>query len=133
MKPLVNTTKNITTVFALILAIFSFSYANTSYKSLNTNYLNVTKSSVKESYSFKVHNNTGTTIKQILVSEDGSSFGYFDIGNGIAPGSTVELVWDQSTNGESCHQYFKAVFSDGSESQAVKFDFCESGLVLEFS
>jgi hypothetical protein len=83
-------------------------------------------------YSFKVHNTTKQTIKKILVSEDGKEYGEFDIGKGIKPGATVELVWDSSTDGESCHQYFKAVFSDGEESEASKFDFCEEDLTLEF-
>ncbi|MBX7223750.1 MAG: hypothetical protein K1Y36_27800 [Blastocatellia bacterium] len=86
-----------------------------------------------QDYKFKVHNNTKTTIKKVLVSEDGKKYGYFDIGSGIAPGRTMELVWDKSTNSESCTQYFKAVFSNGEESDAVKFDFCEEGLVLEFN
>lgn len=85
-----------------------------------------------DEYKFKVHNNTKQTIKKILVSEDGEEFGFFDIGKGIKPGATSELVWDTSTNGESCEQYFKAVFADDEESEAVKFDFCEEGLVLEF-
>jgi hypothetical protein len=86
----------------------------------------------EEEYSFKVHNNTKHTIKKILASEDGESYGNFDIGKGIKPGATVELVWDASTNGESCHQYFKAVFDNGEESEATKFDFCEDDLTLEF-
>lgn len=85
-----------------------------------------------DEYSFEVKNNTDQTIKKILVSEDGKEYGYFDIGKGIKAGQTMELVWDASTNGESCKQYFKAVFADGSESEATKFDFCEEGLVLEF-
>lgn len=83
-------------------------------------------------YKFKVHNNSGQAIKKILVSEDGEEFGFFNIGSGIKAGSTVTLVWDESTNGESCSQYFKAVFADGSESEAEEFDFCEEGLTLEF-
>ena len=86
----------------------------------------------KFDYRFKVHNNTKQTIKKILASEDGKTYGYFDIGKGIAPGQTIELVWDKSTDNGNCYQYFKAVFDDGEESQAVKFDFCEEGLVLEF-
>ena len=86
----------------------------------------------EEEYSFKVHNNTENTIKSILVSEDGKEWGHFDIGRGIDSGQTVELVWDKSTHSENCVQYFKAVFDDGSESDATKFDFCEKGLVLEF-
>lgn len=85
-----------------------------------------------EEYKFNVHNNTKQAIKKILVSEDGEEYGFFNIGAGIKPGATVELVWDSSTNGESCEQYFKAVFANGDESEATKFDFCEEGLTLEF-
>jgi hypothetical protein len=85
-----------------------------------------------DEYTFKVHNNTRTAIRKILVSEDGDEYGYFDIGRGIKPGQTVELVWDSSTNGESCEQYFKAVFADGEESEPAKFDFCEEDVTLEF-
>ena len=102
--------KTILVVFTLILTIFSFSYANTSTASLNVNRSSAIKNVVASGdYSFKVHNNTKVTITKILVSEDGKDYGYFDIGNGIAPGETAELVWDKSTNGESCHQYFKAM------------------------
>ena len=85
-----------------------------------------------DEYTFKVHNNSGQTIKKILVSEDGDEYGFFDIGKGIKAGATVSLVWDASTNGESCEQYFKAVFADGSESEPQQFDFCEEDLTLEF-
>ncbi|MGZ5445154.1 MAG: hypothetical protein ACXW31_07285 [Thermoanaerobaculia bacterium] len=85
-----------------------------------------------DEYSFEVTNKTRTTIKKILVSEDGEEYGYFNIGAGIKPGQTVELVWDSSTNGESCEQYVKAVYADGSESEPATFDFCESGIALEF-
>jgi hypothetical protein len=102
--------------FAFVLMGFAVSYAHAD----------------DDDYSFKVHNNTKSAIKKILVSPDGKDYGFFDIGNGIAPGQTVELVWDKSTNGESCVQHFKAVFADGSESQPVKFDFCEDDLELSF-
>ena len=85
-----------------------------------------------DEYSFKVTNNTSTSIKKILVSEDGEEYGFFNIGSGIKPGQTVELVWDSSTNGESCEQYVKAVYADGSESEPATFDFCESDIALEF-
>jgi hypothetical protein len=85
-----------------------------------------------EEYKFKVHNNTKSVIKKILVSQDGKEYGFFDIGSGIKPGATVTLVWDQSTNGEDCEQYVKAVYSDGSESEPATFDFCESDIALEF-
>lgn len=85
-----------------------------------------------EEYSFAVTNKTRSTITKILVSEDGDEYGFFDIGKGIKPGQTVELVWDASTNGESCVQFVKAVYADGSESEPAEFDFCESELALEF-
>ena len=85
-----------------------------------------------DEYSFKVHNTTKDTIKKLLASEDGKSFGFFDIGKGIKPGEKMTLVWDKSTNDGACEHYFKAVFADGEESKAVKFDFCEDDLELEF-
>ena len=101
--------------FAIILAGFAAGYARS-----------------PQDYTFKIHNNTKHTIKRVLVSEDKKKWGEFDVGDGIAPGATEEMVWDKSTNGESCHQWFKAVFDNGEDSEAVKFDFCEKGLVLEF-
>lgn len=85
-----------------------------------------------DTFSFTATNSTGSAITEVLVSEDKSEWGYFDIGSGIAPGSTVNLVWDQSTNSESCAQWVKATYADGSESEPAKFDFCEDGLALEF-
>jgi|SRR5580765_7321390 len=84
-------------------------------------------------YKFKVHNNTKQAIKKLQVSEDGKNWGDFDIGSGIAAGATEELIWDKSTDSEKCEQYFKVQFADGEWSDAVKFDFCEKGLVLEFN
>ena len=83
-------------------------------------------------FSFKVRNGTQENITVLLVSEDGATYGKFDIGAGIASGATETLVWDKSTDEGDCNQYFKAVFADGGESPAVKFDFCEENLVLEF-
>lgn len=83
-------------------------------------------------YSFKVHNGTNSTIKKLLVSEDGKQWGDFDIGNGIAAGDADTLVWDSSTDHEGCEQWVKAVFADGSEAQAAKFDFCDKSLEIEF-
>jgi hypothetical protein len=95
-------------------------------------FVSFTIARAEDEYKFKVRNNTKQTIKKILVSEDGKEYGFFDIGKGIKPGATVELVWDSSTDSESCSQYFKAVFADGEESEATEFDFCESDLTLEF-
>lgn len=96
--------------------------------------LSFTASNAQESeFSFKVYNRTNVTIKKLLVSEDGKTYGYFDIGAGIAAGKSVTLVWDKSTNDENCVQWFKAVYADKSESAPVKFDFCEEDLELEFT
>ena len=84
-------------------------------------------------YKFKVHNNTKQDIKKLQVSEDGKKWGDFDIGSGIKAGATEELVWDKSTDSEKCEQYFKVQFADDEWSDAVKFDFCEKGLILEFN
>jgi len=84
-------------------------------------------------YKFKVHNNTKQAIKKLLVSIDGKKWGEFDIGSGIKAGATETLIWDKSTDNEPCEQYFKVQFADGEWSDAVKFDFCEAGLVLEFN
>ena len=85
-----------------------------------------------DEYKFTVTNNTDTKITKILVSQDGEEYGFFNIGNGIAPGKTVTLVWDQSTNGEACDQHFKAVFAGGEESEAQVFNFCEDEVAIDF-
>ena len=83
-------------------------------------------------YKFKVHNNTKHTIKKVLVSEDGKTYGFFNIGDGIEAGATEELVWDKSTDAGNCEWHLKAVFDNDEESEPVAFDFCEKGLTLEF-
>jgi hypothetical protein len=85
-----------------------------------------------DEYSFKVKNTTEELITKILVSEDGEKYGFFDIGKGIKPGETMTLVWDKSTHGGSCTQWFKAVWESGEEGKPVKFNFCEKDLELEF-
>jgi hypothetical protein len=86
-----------------------------------------------EEYSFKVHNTTEDRITKLLASEDGEKYGSFDVGrSGIGPDETVTLKWDKSTNKSSCKWFIKAVFEDGSETKAKKFDFCEEDLELEF-
>ena len=94
--------------------------------------LTIPQVSYAQEYSFTVVNKTNTAIGQILVSEDGDTWNYFEIGDGISPGETVKLVWDKSTNNQSCEQYIKAVYSDGSEAEAASFDFCQQNdLVFE--
>jgi hypothetical protein len=43
------------------------------------------------------------------------------------------MQWDDSTDESSCEWSFMATFADGSESEAVDFDFCEDELVIEFN
>jgi len=85
-----------------------------------------------DDYSFKVHNTTKELITKILVSEDGEKYGFFDIGAGIKPGESMTLVWNKETNGQSCTQWFKAVWESGEEGKPVKFNFCEKGLEINF-
>jgi hypothetical protein len=84
-------------------------------------------------YKFKVHNNTKVDIKKLEVSQDGKKWGEFDIGSGIKAGATDELIWDKSTDNEPCEQYFRVTFANREVSEAVKFNFCEKDLVLEFN
>lgn len=95
--------------------------------------LAVMSGSVFAEYSFNVSNNTAHKITGIEVSEDGESWGKFDIGSGIPAGTTSKLVWDSSTDDSGCEWTFRATFADGSESEDVDFDFCEENLELEFN
>jgi hypothetical protein len=116
MKVFSNPGKALSLAFAIALVCSAFASATS-----------------KVDYRFKVHNNTKVAIKKILVSEDGKKWAQFDIGDGIAAGATDELVWDKSTDTGNCEWNFKAVFSNGEESEPVEFDFCEKNLVLEFN
>ena len=85
-------------------------------------------------YKFKIHNNTRQKITAIRVAEEGSKeWGDFDIGDGIAAGATDEMVWDKETDNSKCKWWFKAKFANGEWSEAVKFDFCEKDLIIEFN
>jgi hypothetical protein len=106
-------------IFALVIMSFALNYAYAH------------KASTVE-YTYKVHNKSRSTITALLASEDGKTYGAFDIGKGIPPGQTVTLVWDKSTDEGNCEQWIKAKFADGGVSPAAKFDFCEADLVLEF-
>ena len=84
-------------------------------------------------YSFTVHNTTNDRITKLLASEYGQNYGTFDVGSaGISPGQTVTLNWDKSTDDSHCKWFVKAVFDDGAETPAKKFDFCEEDLELDF-
>ncbi len=73
---------------------------------------------------FNVTNDTESRITKLEVSENKKDWGNFDIGRGIDGGDTVKLEWDSSTDSESCDQWIRATFSDGSKSPATKQNFC---------
>lgn len=85
-----------------------------------------------ESYEFKVHNKTDNNIVSLLLSEDGKTWGKFNIGSGIGAGEIATMKWDESTNDQDCKQKVKVIYDDKSESEVTSFDFCESDLELEF-
>jgi hypothetical protein len=85
-----------------------------------------------DQYSFTVRNRNVQKITQLLLSEDGRNWGHFDIGKGIPVGKTVKLDWDKSTNNAGCNWYIKAVYADKSVGQAVRFNFCQEDLVIDF-
>jgi hypothetical protein len=83
-------------------------------------------------YSFSVYNSTGNAITQILVSQNGKTWGEFELGQGIRAGGSEILIWDKSTNNERCKQFVKAVFASGEESAPARFNFCEDDLEVVF-
>jgi hypothetical protein len=82
---------------------------------------------------FRLNNRSDEKIIAIEVSEDGRAWGAFDIGIGIDPGTSVDLAWDESTNGSDCDWFFRARFDDGDWSDPQSFNFCQDGLELTFS
>lgn len=122
-NPVLRYLKNFKTVTLLTFALVCMSFA--------INYAQAHKATTVE-YTYKVHNKSKSTITALMASEDGKTYGAFDIGKGIAPGQIVTLVWDKSTDEGNCEQWIKAKFADGGVSPAAKFDFCEEDLVLEF-
>lgn len=78
-----------------------------------------------ESYYFFVKNASDSRIVKLEVSENKRKWGYFDIGGGIAIGKKVRLEWDSNAEGQSCEQWMRAKFADGSTSEPSKLDFCE--------
>ncbi|MFN4798595.1 MAG: hypothetical protein ACK6C7_06845 [Pseudanabaena sp.] len=86
---------------------------------------NVASASADQWY-FHVKNSSNSTIKKLLVGEPNKTWGFFDIGSGIAPGRNTKIVWDSSTDNQSCKQWIKAVFADDSESESSYIDFCKN-------
>ena len=87
---------------------------------------------MSHAYSFTITNTTDSRITKVEVSEDGKSWGFFDIGPGIKPGDTTEVVWDSSTDDSGCEWQVRASFADKTTSPPAAFDFCEEDLGIEF-
>ncbi|MBB5208419.1 hypothetical protein [Chiayiivirga flava] len=87
---------------------------------------------VSHAYSFTITNSSSSRITGVEVSEDGRSWGYFDIGRGIPAGTSTEVVWDSSTDDSGCEWQVRATFADESVSDPTSFDFCEEDLEIEF-
>jgi hypothetical protein len=85
-----------------------------------------------DQYTFQVKNANVQRITKLLTSEDGKKYLEFDIGKGIDVGQIVTLNWDKSTNKSGCEWYLKAVYADKSVGEAVQFNFCEEGLIIQF-
>jgi hypothetical protein len=83
-------------------------------------------------YQFDVHNNSDQKIVTLEASEDGESWGEFDIGSGIDSGDTSTLMWDSSTDDGNCEWEFRATFEEGYVSPSSTLDFCEDELTIEF-
>ncbi len=75
---------------------------------------------------FYVENGASSKITSLEVSQDGRQWGKFNIGSGIPAGATEKLVWDSSTDNQSCEQFIRAKFSDGNYSTPSKMDFCQN-------
>lgn len=74
---------------------------------------------------FYVANKSDSRLVKLQVSEDRKNWGHFDIGSGIKSGQKVKLTWDASTDDESCDQWIRAKFADGTTSDPEQFNFCD--------
>ncbi len=84
-------------------------------------------------YDFTVTNSTEVKIVSIEVTEDGESWGPFDIGAGLAAGASTKITWAAHTDDSGCEWQVRAGYADGSESEPAEFDFCEEDLEIEFT
>lgn len=84
-------------------------------------------------YEFNITNSTKSKITSVEASEDGKTWGKFDMGKGLAAGASTTITWDASTDDSGCEWQVKASYADGSESEPAAFDFCEKDLEIEFS
>jgi hypothetical protein len=84
-------------------------------------------------YDFNITNSTKSKITKVEATEDGKTWGQFDVGKGLAPGASMKITWSEQTDNSGCEWKVKATFADGSESEPETFDFCEEDLEIEFS
>ena len=84
-------------------------------------------------YEFSITNSTESKITAVQASEDGKTWGAFDMGAGLPAGENTTITWDSSTDSSGCDWLVKASYADGSESLPAKFDFCEDNIELEFT
>lgn len=87
-----------------------------------------------EQYTFVVTNQTDDDLVAVQASEDEEVWGDFNLGGqAIAPGESMTLAWDDSTNDSACEWSLQGVFEDGSVVGPQVFDFCEEVEVVFYS
>ena len=84
-------------------------------------------------YEFNITNSTESKITGVEASEDGKTWGKFDMGAGLAAGESTTITWDASTDDSGCEWQVKASYADGSVSLPAKFDFCKDDIEIEFT
>ena len=84
-------------------------------------------------YDFTVTNSTEVKITTVEASEDGKTWGKFDMGTGLAAGASRKITWNSSTDDSGCEWQVRATYADGSASEPTKFDFCKEDLEIEFT
>ena len=84
-------------------------------------------------YEFNITNSTAVKITSVEASEDGKTWGKFDMGAGLAAGASTTITWDSSTDDSGCEWMVKASYADGSASAPAKFDFCKDDIEIEFT
>ncbi|AFY37823.1 hypothetical protein Lepto7376_1480 [[Leptolyngbya] sp. PCC 7376] len=94
----------------------------------------VASDAATEQFTFVVTNQTEDDLIAIQASEDEEVWGDFDLGGqAIAPGESLTLAWDESTNDSSCEWLLQGVFTDGSVVGPKWFDFCEEVELVFYS
>ena len=83
-----------------------------------------------DSFTFTVTNNSELTITELWASpeEEADDEEWFQFGlpeEGIAPGETITIAWDERTNDSPCEWWIQILFEDESESDPYLFNFCE--------